>query len=42
MIERVSGESYASYLAHSFFEPLGMIDTGELAPLTLVPHLASG
>jgi D-alanyl-D-alanine carboxypeptidase len=42
VIERVSGESYASYLARSFFEPLGMTSTGELAPLTLVPHLASG
>jgi D-alanyl-D-alanine carboxypeptidase len=42
VIEKVSGQSYADYLGQWFFVPLGMTSTGELASLTLVPHLAVG
>jgi CubicO group peptidase (beta-lactamase class C family) len=42
VIERVSGRTYADFLATSFFGPLGMKSTGELTSTTLVPHLAAG
>ena len=42
LIETVSGHSYADYLQHHIFEPLGMTHSGydQLAPI--LPHRASG
>ncbi|HEY9695982.1 MAG TPA: serine hydrolase [Trichocoleus sp.] len=42
LIEAVSGHSYADYLHHHIFEPLGMTHSGydQLAPI--LPHRASG
>ncbi len=42
VIERVSGESYGSFLDRAFFRPLGMAGTGNYGSLTLVSRLASG
>lgn len=42
IVERVSGETYGSFLERNFFRPLGMLNSGDLTSLTLVPHLASG
>jgi CubicO group peptidase (beta-lactamase class C family) len=42
VIENVSGEPYARYLAEHIFEPLGMNDTGYDSPARIIPRRASG
>ena len=42
IVEQVSGETYGAFLERNFFRPLGMLHTGDLASLTLVPHMAGG
>jgi CubicO group peptidase (beta-lactamase class C family) len=42
VIENVSGEPYAKYLAEHIFEPLGMVDTGYDSATRMIPHRASG
>ncbi|HEV7554319.1 MAG TPA: serine hydrolase domain-containing protein, partial [Kofleriaceae bacterium] len=42
IVEKVSGQPFGELLRHALFDPLGMTNTGELEPLTLVPHLAEG
>ncbi len=42
IIERVSGQDYASFLKQHFFAPLGMLDTGVGWSPNIIPHRASG
>jgi len=42
VIERVSGLTYGEFLRRNLFEPLGMMDTGELSDGSRVPGLATG
>jgi D-alanyl-D-alanine carboxypeptidase len=42
IIERVSGEPYADYLAHHLFEPLGLRATRYCDARPLIPHRARG
>ena len=42
LIEVVSGQSYADYLQHQIFEPLGMTDSGYDQAEPILPHRASG
>lgn len=42
LIEVVSGQSYADYLQHHIFEPLGMIDSEYDKAEPILPHRASG
>ena len=42
LIEKLSGESYGSYLTHHIFEPLRMIHSGYAATVAVVPRLAEG
>src|SRR4029079_14805307 len=42
IIELVSGQSYGDYLRHTFFEPLGMKDTGVHEVRAIIPHEATG
>jgi CubicO group peptidase (beta-lactamase class C family) len=42
LIEVVSGRSYADYLQHHIFEPLGMTNSGYDQSAPILPHRASG
>jgi len=42
IIEKVSGASYATYLAHHIFEPLKMAHSGFATMAAIVPHMAEG
>jgi D-alanyl-D-alanine carboxypeptidase len=42
IIEKLSGESYASYLTHHIFEPLKMTHSGFAAMADIVPLMAEG
>ena len=42
VIENVSHETYANYLAEHIFEPLGMCDTGYDITMRIIPRRASG
>ena len=42
LIERLSTESYATYLQHDLFGPLGMADTGYNSYSTVLPRRANG
>ena len=42
IIEKLSGESYASYLAHHIFEPLKMTHSGFATMAAIVPQMAEG
>lgn len=42
LIEAVSGQSYADYLQHHIFKPLGMSDSGYDQSAPILPHRASG
>ena len=42
VIERVSGESYANFLAANIFKPLGMASSGYDSASTLITRRASG
>jgi len=42
IIEKVSRESYATYLAHHIFEPLKMAHSGFATMAAIVPHMAEG
>jgi CubicO group peptidase (beta-lactamase class C family) len=42
VIEKLSGESYGSYLTRHVFEPAGMLHTGNFAADDIVPHRAVG
>src|ERR1700675_715589 len=42
IIERLSGESYATYLAHHIFEPLKMTHSGFATMAAIVPQMSEG
>ena len=42
IIEKLSGESYATYLAHHIFEPIKMTHSGFASMATIVPQMADG
>jgi CubicO group peptidase (beta-lactamase class C family) len=42
IIEKLSGESYGSYLAHHIFEPLKMTHSGFATMAAIVPQMADG
>jgi D-alanyl-D-alanine carboxypeptidase len=42
IIEKISGESYATYLAHHIFEPLKMAHSGFATMAAIVPQMAEG
>src|SRR5260370_31470848 len=42
IIEKLSGESYATYLAHHIFEPLKMAHSGFATMGAIVPQMAEG
>ena len=42
VIEKVSGENYATFLQKNIFDPLGMHDTGVDNGIDIVPDLATG
>lgn len=42
IVEKVSGQSYAAFLADNIFKPLGMADTGYDTHAAVLPHRASG
>lgn len=42
IVEKVSGEKYASYLQKHIFEPLGMLSSGYDETNVVLPHRASG
>jgi CubicO group peptidase (beta-lactamase class C family) len=42
IIEKVSGKSYGDYLRDTFFEPLGMHDTGVHSSTVVLEHEATG
>ena len=42
ILEKLSGQRYADYMAEHFFGPLGMTATGYDDPLALVPNRAAG
>jgi CubicO group peptidase (beta-lactamase class C family) len=42
IIEKVSGKSYGDYLRDTFFEPLGMHDTGVHSSTAVLKHEATG
>jgi CubicO group peptidase (beta-lactamase class C family) len=42
IIEKLSGESYAEYLAHHIFEPLKMTHSGFATMAAVVPQMAEG
>jgi CubicO group peptidase (beta-lactamase class C family) len=42
IVEKVSGKPYGEYLTTTFFQPLGMKDTGVHAYSAILPHEATG
>lgn len=42
IIERLSGQSYAAFVAENLFKPLGMADTGYDSHAAILPRRASG
>jgi len=42
IIQTLSGESYADYLAHQVFQPLGMNASGFAPTLAVIPQMAEG
>lgn len=42
IIEKVSGESYASFVQKNLFDPIGMKDSGYDSSTTVIPRRASG
>jgi CubicO group peptidase (beta-lactamase class C family) len=42
IVEKLSGQSYAAFVAENLFKPLGMADTGYDIYATILPHRASG
>ena len=42
LIEKISGQSYESFLRENFFKPLGMKDTGYDSSSEIIPRRASG
>ncbi len=41
IVEQLSGQSYAEYLEHTFFQPLGMVNSSYCDTRAVVPHKAS-
>jgi CubicO group peptidase (beta-lactamase class C family) len=42
LIEKISGKSYADFVAENILKPLGMTDTGYDSNSAIIPHRASG
>lgn len=42
IVEKLSGQSYAAFVAENLFKPLGMADTGYDSSATILPRRASG
>ncbi|WP_066658997.1 MULTISPECIES: serine hydrolase [unclassified Sphingomonas] len=42
IVEKLSGQSYAAFVAEHLFKPLGMADTGYDSAATILPRRASG
>jgi CubicO group peptidase (beta-lactamase class C family) len=42
IVEKFSGESYATYLAHHIFEPLKMTHSGFATMAAVVPQMSEG
>ncbi len=42
IVEKLSGQSYADFVAANLFKPLGMADTGYDSHATIIPRRASG
>ena len=42
LLEKVSGQSYATFLEENLFKPLGMNDSGLDSNVAVIPHRASG
>ena len=42
IIEKVSGQTYETFVADNLFTPLGMTDSGYDSNAAIIPHRASG